>query len=159
MNAAANASGMLKFFLCQNKIPFWQIYQCSHYLKTSVFVASKAQFHIGRNCKDIFEIHGLDDFDNRVIKCKVPVIVNFHADWCEPCHSLKPMLEKIAKENMEKINLAQIIVDEHADLLHAFEVTAVPAVLALHKGQVINKFVGLVSQKQIEDFLHQVLAE
>lgn len=47
--------------------------------------------------------------------------------------------------------------DEHLDLLHAFEVTAVPAVLGIHRGMVVEKFVGLVSHKEVKGFVEKLL--
>lgn len=44
----------------------------------------------------------------QVMRSELPVIVNFHADWCEPCHSLRPLLEKIAQDNEEKLHLAEV---------------------------------------------------
>ncbi|MCL4133176.1 UNVERIFIED_CONTAM: hypothetical protein GTU68_054196 [Idotea baltica] len=42
------------------------------------------------------------------MRSSVPVIVNFHADWCEPCHNLKPLLQKISKDNPGKIHVAEV---------------------------------------------------
>lgn len=52
---------------------------------------------------------------------------------------------------------SQVAVDEHLDLLHAFEVTAVPAVLGIHRGMVVEKFVGLVSHKEVKSFVEKLL--
>lgn len=51
----------------------------------------------------------------------------------------------------------QVAVDEHVDLLQAFEVTAVPAVLGIHRGMVVEKFVGLVSHKEVKGFVEKLL--
>ncbi|KAK8377492.1 hypothetical protein O3P69_013847 [Scylla paramamosain] len=114
-------------------------------------------FHNSEPAMEIFMVNSEDDFKNKVMRSGVPVIVNFHAEWCEPCHSLKPLLEKIAQENEGHLHLAEVAVDEHLDLLHAFEVTAVPAVLGIHRGMVVEKFVGLVSHKEIKGFVDKLL--
>lgn len=106
---------------------------------------------------DVFEIQNEEEFKNKVMRNSLPVIVNFHAEWCEPCHSLKPLLEKIAKENLGQLHLAEVMVDQHVELLHAFEVTAVPAVLGIYRGMVIEKFVGLVSHKEVKGFVEKLL--
>lgn len=51
----------------------------------------------------------------------------------------------------------QVLVEEHIDLLQAFEVTAVPAVLGIHRGMVVGKFVGLVSHKEVTGFVDKLL--
>ncbi|KAK7076648.1 hypothetical protein SK128_005392 [Halocaridina rubra] len=113
--------------------------------------------HLSEHRSEIYNITCEDDFKNKVMRNSLPVIVNFHAEWCEPCHSLKPLLEKIASENEGHLHLAEVLVDEHADLLHAFEVTAVPAVLGIHRGIVTDKFIGLVSNKQVMEFVGKLL--
>ncbi|KAG7177053.1 thioredoxin, mitochondrial-like isoform X1 [Homarus americanus] len=114
-------------------------------------------FHQSEPLMDIFEIQNEDEFKNKVMRNSLPVIVNFHADWCEPCHSLRPLLKKIATENVGQLHLAEVLVDEHAELLQAFEVTAVPAVLGIHRGMVIEKFVGLVTHKEVKGFVEKLL--
>lgn len=128
----------------------------SHVVRISAAVSIR-RLHLSDHHNDIYMITGEDDFKNKVMRNSLPVIVNFHADWCEPCHSLKPLLQKIAEEHVGRLHLAEILVDDHVDLLHAFEVTAVPAVLGIHRGIVTEKFVGLVSHKQVMDFVDKLL--
>lgn len=115
------------------------------------------EFHTNEQLCDIYEITDEQDFKKKVMRNSIPVIVNFHADWCEPCHSLKPLLEKIANENEGRLHLAEVLVDDHVDLLHAFEVEAIPAVLGIHRGIVTEKFVGLVSHRQVMEFVEKLL--
>lgn len=90
-----------------------------------------------------------DEFLLKVMNSDKPVIVNFHAEWCEPCHILTPKLEELIGEN-EEVDLATINVEEHAELAHTFEVKAVPAVIAVKNGLVVDKFIGLVDANMIE---------
>lgn len=115
------------------------------------------RLHLSKRQNDFYMITGEDDFKKKVMRNSLPVIVNFHADWCEPCHSLKPLLEKIAEDNVGQLHLAEVFVDDHAELLDAFEVTAIPAVLGIHRGIVVEKFIGLVSHKQVMDFVTKLL--
>ncbi len=64
--------------------------------------------HCSEQVMEILTINNEDDFKNKVMRSAVPVIVNFHAEWCEPCHSLKPLLEKIATENEGHLHLAEV---------------------------------------------------
>lgn len=64
--------------------------------------------HVSEQVLEIFMINSEDDFKNKVMRSALPVIVNFHADWCEPCHSLKPLLENIAQENEGHLHLAEV---------------------------------------------------
>ncbi|XP_064107427.1 uncharacterized protein LOC135216225 [Macrobrachium nipponense] len=67
------------------------------------------RLHLSDHHNDIYMIAGEDDFKNKVMRNSLPVIVNFHADWCEPCHSLKPLLQKIAEEHVGRLHLAEVM--------------------------------------------------
>ncbi|XP_044728436.1 thioredoxin, mitochondrial [Chrysoperla carnea] len=104
-----------------------------------------------------YNIKSHDDFLAKVMRSEKPVIVNFHAEWCEPCKILTPELKKLI-EPMTDIDLAVVDVESHADLVHTFEVKAVPAVIAVRDGLVVDKFIGLVDStmiKNLVDKLHQ----
>ena len=108
--------------------------------------------------KKSFAIKNNDDFVNKVMNSDVPVIVNFHAEWCEPCKILSPKLQELV-DPMNDIHLAVIDVEENAELVHAFEVKAVPAVLAVRNGLVVDKFVGLVDADMIENLIKKLTSK
>lgn len=86
---------------------------------------------------------------------KRAVIVNFHAEWCEPCKILTPKLSELLQPN-EEVDLAIVDVESHADLVHTFEVKAVPAVVAVKDGHVVDKFIGLVDANMIENLIKKL---
>lgn len=110
--------------------------------------------HSSSVCK-VFEVSNNDDFMEKVMNSNVPVIVNFHADWCDPCKILTPQLRAIV-EKTEGLDLAIIDVEDNAELVHTFEVKAVPAVLAIKHGRVVDKFIGLQDADQIEGLVAKV---
>uniref|UniRef100_A0A6V7M5S0 Thioredoxin domain-containing protein n=1 Tax=Bracon brevicornis TaxID=1563983 RepID=A0A6V7M5S0_9HYME len=85
----------------------------------------------------------------------VPVIVNFHAEWCDPCKILTPKLEELLGP-MEDLHLAVIDVEQNPELVHTFEVKAVPAVIAVSNGLVVDKFIGLVEASMIETLINKL---
>jgi len=105
-----------------------------------------------------YEINNNSDFVNKVMNGRVPVIVNFHADWCDPCKILTPKLIELI-EPMDKLDLAIIDVEENPELVHAFEVKAVPAVIAISNGLVVDKFIGLVNNEMIESLIQKLTDE
>ncbi|KAH0953535.1 hypothetical protein HN011_010639 [Eciton burchellii] len=105
-----------------------------------------------------YEINNNSDFVNKVMNGRVPVIVNFHADWCDPCKILTPKLIELI-EPMDKLDLAIIDVEENPELVHAFEVRAVPAVIAISNGLVVDKFIGLVNNEMIESLIQKLTDE
>ena len=65
------------------------------------------------------------DFDERVLKCEKPVLVDFYAEWCGPCKKLGPVLEDFAQEHPE-IRVVKVNVDENPDLVRRYEVKGIP---------------------------------
>lgn len=96
-----------------------------------------------------------DDFMSKVMNSDNPVIVNFHAEWCEPCHILTPKMKELI-EPKDNIDLAIVDVERHAELVHTFEVKAVPAVIAVKNGLVVDKFIGLVDANMIESLISKL---
>ncbi|XP_058448298.1 thioredoxin, mitochondrial [Malaya genurostris] len=99
-----------------------------------------------------FVINNHYEFDQKVINSDNPVIVNFHAEWCDPCKILTPKMAEML-EPSEDIDLAIVNVDDNAELVQTFEVKAVPAVLAFRNGVVVDKFIGLVDADMIESLI------
>ncbi|XP_054727163.1 thioredoxin, mitochondrial [Anastrepha obliqua] len=95
------------------------------------------------------------EFDQKVINSDNPVVVNFHAEWCDPCKILTPKMSELLDDS-EEIDLATIDVDSNMDLVETFEVKAVPAVLAFRNGVVVDKFIGLVDANIIEKLINKL---
>lgn len=74
---------------------------------------------------------------------------------CEPCKILTPKLIEML-ESQENVDLAIVDVDENAELVHTFEVKAVPAVLGFKNGVVVEKFIGLVDSNMIESLVSKM---
>lgn len=101
------------------------------------------------------EVLNADDFRTKVLKNPKPVLVNFHANWCEPCAILTPALREMLKDD-DNVDLLIINVDDQADLVHTFEVKAVPAVLCFKNGKVVDKFIGLVDMNIVENVIKKL---
>lgn len=102
-----------------------------------------------------FEIKDNTEFIEKVMNSTVPVIVNFHAEWCDPCKILTPKLEQMVGP-MEDLNLAVVDVESNPELVHTFEVKAVPAVIAVSNGLVVHKFIGLMEADSIETLIQKL---
>lgn len=100
-------------------------------------------------------INSHEEFLDKVMHSDVPVIVNFHADWCDPCKILSPKLKELV-EPLENVILAVVDVEKNVELVHTFEVKAVPAVLAIKNGIVVDKFIGLVDANMIEKLVNSL---
>ncbi|XP_073982301.1 thioredoxin, mitochondrial [Rhodnius prolixus] len=99
-----------------------------------------------------YNVSSNDEFMEKVLNSQTPVIVNFHAEWCDPCHILTPKLKELT-DNSEEVDLAIIDVEENPELVHTFEVKAVPAIIAIRNGLVVDKFIGLIDAAKIEGLM------
>jgi putative thioredoxin len=88
---------------------------------------------------------------------KRPVVVDFWADWCEPCKTLMPMLEKIALEYDGAFLLAKVNADEQGMIAQQFGVRSLPTVMVVQGGQPVDGFVGAQPETQVREMLGKYL--
>ncbi len=88
---------------------------------------------------------------------RVPVLIDFWADWCGPCKQLSPILERLATESGGRWFLAKIDVDANQRIAAAFGVQGIPAVFAVIKGQPVPLFTGALPEAQVRQAVDEVL--
>lgn len=97
-------------------------------------------------------------FDTDVIERskQVPVIVDLWAEWCGPCKTLGPILEKVVAETGGRVALAKVDIEANRGLAASFRVQSIPAVFAIRDGQVVDQFVGALPEAQVRQFVERV---
>ncbi len=87
-----------------------------------------------------------------------PVMVDFWAEWCRPCHMLSPTVEELATEHAGKLKVVKMNVDENINSPGKFNIRGIPTLLIFKGGQVAEQIVGAVPKDQIEKILQRHLS-
>ena len=97
------------------------------------------------------------NFDSEVLESKVPVLVDFWADWCMPCKVVAPVLQEIARDYGGKLKVGKVNVDEESDLAARYNVVSIPTLFLFKGGKVVKQQVGAVPRPKIEELFKKFL--
>jgi len=83
---------------------------------------------------------------NDLTKQDKPFVLDFYADWCGPCQSLLPTVEKLAEEYKDTVEILKVNVDQHSELAQKFNVRSIPALFFMKKNQIVDSLKGAASE-------------
>ncbi|XP_019125020.2 thioredoxin, mitochondrial [Larimichthys crocea] len=106
-----------------------------------------------------FNVQDHEDFTERVINSQLPVLIDFHAQWCGPCKILGPRLEKAVAKQKGRVAMAKVDIDDHTDLAIEYGVSAVPTVIAMRGGDVVDHFVGIKDDDELDSFVSKIIGQ
>ncbi len=96
------------------------------------------------------------NFDTDVVQSDVPVLVDFWAEWCQPCHMITPIIDALAAEFKGKVKVGKVDTDANRDVSIKYGISAIPTIILFQDGEVIKKFVGLTAKDQFEAALNEL---
>ena len=93
-----------------------------------------------------------------IIKGEKPVLVDFHAEWCGPCKTMKPILNELRQLMGDQIRILKIDIDKNNALASSLNVSSVPTLMLFKKGQTLWRQAGVQSAKQLQLLIKQKAA-
>lgn len=106
-------------------------------------------------------IHHFSDvnFETEVLNSKLPVLVDFWAEWCAPCHMVGLTVEELAKEYQSKVKIGKLNVDQNPVMPGKYGISGIPSLLIFKDGQVVDSIVGVAPKGQIADMLDKYVSD
>ena len=98
------------------------------------------------------------EFDTEVLKSSVPVLVDFYADWCGPCHAIAATIEALSSEFEGKIKFVKVDVDANQEVASRYEIMSIPTIMLFENGKVEDSIVGAYPATVYKQHIEQALS-
>ncbi len=99
-----------------------------------------------------------ENFETEVLQSSQPVLVDFWAEWCQPCRALAPMIEKLAKDYEGRVKVGKVDTDAAGQIAMRYSISSIPTVIVLQNGQPVRSIVGLRNERAYKEALDETLA-
>jgi thioredoxin 1 len=97
------------------------------------------------------------NFDEIIQKSKVPVLIDFWAEWCGPCKMLTPVIEELAAEYGETVKIAKVNVDQQPNLAARYGIRSIPTIIIFRNGEIAEQMVGMQAREALKAKLDSLL--
>src|SRR6187401_420480 len=94
------------------------------------------------------------NFKTEVLSSQDPVLVDFWAPWCGPCKMIAPTIDTVATEYSGKVRVGKLNTDDNPETATSYGISAIPTVLLFKGGQIVDKFVGVVTKDKLANSLN-----
>lgn len=99
-----------------------------------------------------------NNFETEVIESILPVVIDFWAEWCAPCHRVSPILDELAGIYADRVRVVKVNVDEEIEIAARYAVRSMPTFLFLRDGQVVDQVVGARPRSDFEERFEKLVA-
>jgi len=93
------------------------------------------------------------EFQQHVLEADKPVLVDFYADWCGPCKSQAPILESLAEDNQDSLDVVKVDVDQAGGLAQMYGIRSIPTLVLFQNGKPVESRVGVNTKAQLTELI------
>ena len=97
------------------------------------------------------------NFQKEVLENSQPVLVDFWADWCGPCHMVAPIIEELAADFEGRAKVAKLDVDANGKIAEQYGIRSIPTILLFKDGQVVDQIIGVRPKRDLADKLSNLV--
>ncbi|MGR3811264.1 thioredoxin [Jiulongibacter sp. NS-SX5] len=101
-------------------------------------------------------INSKTEFEN-VLNGDLPVVIDFYADWCGPCQSLMPTVEKLSEDFAGKVEIQKVNIDKNSDIAAQFGIRSIPSLFFIKNEEVKNRVTGLISESILREKINDLV--
>lgn len=97
------------------------------------------------------------NFKTEVLDSEVPVLVDFYADWCQPCKMITPLIEELAKEQHGKLKVCKVNVEDSPEVTTTYGVMSIPTLIFFKDGKVSDQVTGVLTKQQLNNKIKDII--
>lgn len=97
-----------------------------------------------------------EDFQKKVVDSSLPVVIDFMADWCQPCRQLAPVLDEVSTQLTERVQFFKLNIDENPNIPNMLGIRSIPTLILYKNGKIISTQQGAMSKQKMLDWLQDV---